>query len=66
MSKITRDWIVVSAAFILLIVALNGAIIWHSFNLQAERYAQKPTAVADEPGGVQPPVTTRVSPKSDR
>jgi hypothetical protein len=41
-------------------------IIWHSFNLQAERHAQNPTATAEEPRSVQGPMNNRVSPKSNR
>jgi hypothetical protein len=39
MSKIVRDWIIVSVAMIAMIVALNGGIIWYSYKLQDERYS---------------------------
>lgn len=42
MSKITRDWIIVSLLFVVMIVALNGGIIWYSYKLQDERFASEP------------------------
>jgi hypothetical protein len=41
MSKITRDWIIVTIIMISMIVGLNAGVIWYSYKLQDERFASQ-------------------------